>query len=118
MSARRGTEQALGRLHPGPGCDSALSPDADRNVLSHPSILLVVLLNVSLNTLPRLALPVIHQVLKKPHSKVRVGVPPCTFLGPINQSWCWEQVLQGDTELGVKGWRPRCTPSALRRGKY
>ncbi|XP_045656089.1 phospholipid-transporting ATPase IK isoform X2 [Ursus americanus] len=38
---------------------------ADRNVLSHPSILLVVLLNVSLNTLPTLALRVICQALKK-----------------------------------------------------
>uniref|UniRef100_G1Q391 P-type ATPase C-terminal domain-containing protein n=1 Tax=Myotis lucifugus TaxID=59463 RepID=G1Q391_MYOLU len=46
---------------------------ADRNVLSHPSTLLVVLLNVSLNSLPRLALPVIYQALKKPHSKVRVA---------------------------------------------
>ncbi|XP_054574342.1 phospholipid-transporting ATPase IK [Eptesicus fuscus] len=42
---------------------------ADRHVLSHPCTLLVVLLNVSLNTLPRLALPVICQALKKPHSK-------------------------------------------------
>uniref|UniRef100_G1LEX7 Phospholipid-transporting ATPase n=1 Tax=Ailuropoda melanoleuca TaxID=9646 RepID=G1LEX7_AILME len=38
---------------------------ADHNVLSHPSILLVVLLNVSLNTLPTLALRVICQALKK-----------------------------------------------------
>ncbi|XP_027981884.1 phospholipid-transporting ATPase IK isoform X5 [Eumetopias jubatus] len=37
----------------------------DCNVLSHPSILLVVLLNVSLNTLPTLALRVICQALKK-----------------------------------------------------
>ncbi|KAM5308261.1 phospholipid-transporting ATPase IK-like [Glossophaga mutica] len=37
----------------------------DRNVLSHPSIPLVVLLNVSLNTLPVLALRVIYQALKQ-----------------------------------------------------
>nr|XP_025875065.1 phospholipid-transporting ATPase IK [Vulpes vulpes] len=43
---------------------------ADRNVLSHPSILLVILLNVSLNTLPTLALRVIYQALKKPRPKV------------------------------------------------
>nr|KAF6347845.1 ATPase phospholipid transporting 8B3 [Myotis myotis] len=42
---------------------------ADRHVLSHPSTLLVVLLNVSLNSLLRLALPVIYQALQKPHSK-------------------------------------------------
>ncbi|CAK7292790.1 Phospholipid-transporting ATPase IK [Vulpes lagopus] len=42
---------------------------ADRNVLSHPSILLVILLNVSLNTLPTLALRVIYQALKKPRPK-------------------------------------------------
>lgn len=76
VSGRGDTQQALGKLHPRPGCDPALSPDADLNVLSHPSILLVVLLNVSLNTLPVLALHVIYQALKKPHSKVRVaGVP-------------------------------------------
>ncbi|XP_077716793.1 phospholipid-transporting ATPase IK [Canis aureus] len=42
---------------------------ADQNVLSHPSILLVILLNVSLNTLPTLALRVIYQALKKPRPK-------------------------------------------------
>uniref|UniRef100_A0A8C8WQB3 Phospholipid-transporting ATPase n=1 Tax=Panthera leo TaxID=9689 RepID=A0A8C8WQB3_PANLE len=42
---------------------------ADRNVLSHPSILLVILLNVSLNTLPTLALRVIYQALEKPRPK-------------------------------------------------
>ncbi|XP_038310915.1 phospholipid-transporting ATPase IK isoform X5 [Canis lupus familiaris] len=42
---------------------------ADQNVLSHPSILLVILLNVSLNTLPTLALRVIYQALKKPCPK-------------------------------------------------
>ncbi|KAM5308867.1 phospholipid-transporting ATPase IK isoform 2-T2 [Glossophaga mutica] len=42
---------------------------ADRNVLSHPSILLVVLLNVSLNTLPVLALRVSYQAFKKKHPK-------------------------------------------------
>ncbi|XP_053766427.1 phospholipid-transporting ATPase IK-like [Desmodus rotundus] len=37
----------------------------DRNVLPHPSVLLVVLLNVSLNTLPVLAFRVIYQALKQ-----------------------------------------------------
>ncbi|XP_045687365.1 phospholipid-transporting ATPase IK-like [Phyllostomus hastatus] len=37
----------------------------DRNVMSHPSILLVVLLNVSLNTLPVLAFRVIYQALRQ-----------------------------------------------------
>ncbi|XP_041617116.1 phospholipid-transporting ATPase IK [Vulpes lagopus] len=46
---------------------------ADRNVLSHPSILLVILLNVSLNTLPTLALRVIYQALKKPRPKAAPG---------------------------------------------
>ncbi|XP_039104084.1 phospholipid-transporting ATPase IK isoform X2 [Hyaena hyaena] len=48
---------------------------ADRNVLSHPSILLVVLLNVSLNTLPTLALRVIYQALRKPRPR-EVEEPP------------------------------------------
>uniref|UniRef100_A0A8C7AGQ3 Phospholipid-transporting ATPase n=1 Tax=Neovison vison TaxID=452646 RepID=A0A8C7AGQ3_NEOVI len=48
---------------------------ADRNVLSRPSILLVVLLNVSLNTLPTLALRVICQALKKPGPKEREEAP-------------------------------------------
>ncbi|XP_042833540.1 phospholipid-transporting ATPase IK isoform X7 [Panthera tigris] len=61
------------------GCQSfwlfQISPEnfpflyADRNVLSHPSILLVILLNVSLNTLPTLALRVIYQALEKPCPK-------------------------------------------------
>ncbi|XP_049495495.1 phospholipid-transporting ATPase IK isoform X7 [Panthera uncia] len=61
------------------GCQSfwlfQISPEnfpflyADRNVLSHPSILLVILLNVSLNTLPTLALRVIYQALEKPRPK-------------------------------------------------
>ncbi|XP_029772229.1 phospholipid-transporting ATPase IK [Suricata suricatta] len=48
---------------------------ADRNVLSHPSILLVLLLNVSLTTLPPLALRVLYQALKKPGPK-EVEEPP------------------------------------------
>ncbi|XP_034854084.1 phospholipid-transporting ATPase IK [Mirounga leonina] len=48
---------------------------ADRNVLSHPSILLVVLLNVSLNTLPTLALRVICQALKKAGPKQEEEAP-------------------------------------------
>lgn len=78
MSGGGGTEQAPGGLHLWPRHDSALSSDADRNVLTHPSILLVVLLNVSLNTLPVLALRVICQALKKPRPKVRrLGSPLC-----------------------------------------
>ncbi|KAM7143495.1 phospholipid-transporting ATPase IK [Molossus nigricans] len=42
---------------------------ADRNILSQPAILLVVLLNVSLNTLPVLAFRVIYQALKQPLPK-------------------------------------------------
>ncbi|KAM8925890.1 phospholipid-transporting ATPase IK isoform 2-T2 [Lycaon pictus] len=48
---------------------------ADQNVLSHPSILLVILLNVSLNTLPTLALRVIYQALKKPRPKEAEAAP-------------------------------------------
>ncbi|KAM8764533.1 LOW QUALITY PROTEIN: phospholipid-transporting ATPase IK [Rhynchonycteris naso] len=44
-------------------------PYADRNVLPHTSILLVVLLNVSLNTLLILVFCLIYQALKKPHAK-------------------------------------------------
>ncbi|KAG8519165.1 Phospholipid-transporting ATPase IK [Galemys pyrenaicus] len=64
--------KALSRLR----CDPALSPDADRNVLTHPFVLLVVLLNVSLNTLPVLALRVIYHTLTKPRPKVEVEAPP------------------------------------------
>ncbi|KAI5177057.1 phospholipid-transporting ATPase IK isoform X1 [Manis pentadactyla] len=49
---------------------------ADRNVLTHPSILLVVLLNVSLNTLPVLALRIICQALKKPRPKKEAEEAP------------------------------------------
>ncbi|XP_012521171.1 PREDICTED: phospholipid-transporting ATPase IK-like [Propithecus coquereli] len=42
---------------------------ANRNVLSCPSTALVILLNVSLNTLPILALRMIHQALEKPCPK-------------------------------------------------
>ncbi|XP_069347947.1 phospholipid-transporting ATPase IK [Eulemur rufifrons] len=42
---------------------------ADRNVLSCPSTALVILLNVSLNTLPILALRMIQQTLEKPLSE-------------------------------------------------
>ncbi|XP_008579413.1 PREDICTED: probable phospholipid-transporting ATPase IK [Galeopterus variegatus] len=48
---------------------------ADRNVLSHPSILLVVLLNVSLNTLPALAVRIVHRSLKKPRPKEEEEAP-------------------------------------------
>lgn len=66
--------------------------------MSRPSILLVVLLNVSLNTLPVLALRVIYQALKKPYPKVReAGVPTAHSQ---DASLCWEQGLQGATRLG------------------
>ncbi|XP_072804175.1 phospholipid-transporting ATPase IK [Vicugna pacos] len=42
---------------------------ADLNVLSQPPVLLVILLNVSLSTLPVLAFRVIYQALKKPRPK-------------------------------------------------
>ncbi|XP_060272471.1 phospholipid-transporting ATPase IK isoform X22 [Ovis aries] len=45
---------------------------ADFNVLSQPPIMLVILLNVSLNTLPVLAFRVIYQALKKPQRKEEV----------------------------------------------
>ncbi|KAB0357180.1 hypothetical protein FD754_001336 [Muntiacus muntjak] len=45
---------------------------ADLNVLSQPHIMLVILLNVSLNTLPVLAFRVIYQALKKPQRKEEV----------------------------------------------
>uniref|UniRef100_A0A8C6DZ35 Phospholipid-transporting ATPase n=1 Tax=Moschus moschiferus TaxID=68415 RepID=A0A8C6DZ35_MOSMO len=45
---------------------------ADLNVLSQPPIMLVILLNVSLNTLPMLAFRVIYQALKKPQRKEEV----------------------------------------------
>lgn len=96
MSGRGGTEQAPGRLPPGPGCDSAPSPDADRNVLSHPSVLLVVLLNVALSSLPRLAVPVIRQALRKPHSKVRVAeVPPAHSWHPPTRAGAGSRDAEG-----------------------
>lgn len=103
-----GCQEALWRLQPGLPCDPALSLDADQNVLSHPSILLVILLNVSLNTLPTLALRVIYQALKKPCPKVRAWGPCCTLLGPLSHSLCgkteaprhrgrWEEWRAGHT---------------------
>lgn len=66
-----GALSQLWGLHPRLGHDPVLLPDADCNMMSHPSILL----NVSLNTL-LLALHVKCQALKKPHPKVRgPGVP-------------------------------------------
>nr|KAF6400410.1 ATPase phospholipid transporting 8B3 [Rousettus aegyptiacus] len=62
---------------------------ASRNMVSKPSALLVVLLNVSLNTLPVLAFRIIYQALKKPHLKVTEAEVP------TDQSWnpslCREQ---------------------------
>ncbi|KAM5190907.1 phospholipid-transporting ATPase IK isoform 2-T2 [Callospermophilus lateralis] len=49
---------------------------ADRNVLAHPSSLLVILLNVSLSTLPVLAFRVIYQALKKPRREPEEEAPP------------------------------------------
>ena len=63
-------------------CDPALLPDTDLNVLSQPPIMLVILLNVSLNTLPMLAFRVIYQALKKPQRKVRGGGPHHTWRTP------------------------------------
>lgn len=60
-------------------------------MLSQPAILLVVLLNVSLNTLPALALRVICQAVKKAGPKVRGWGSPQP-----------EPVL-GDAGLGVGG---------------
>nr|KAF6400409.1 ATPase phospholipid transporting 8B3 [Rousettus aegyptiacus] len=58
-------------------------------MVSKPSALLVVLLNVSLNTLPVLAFRIIYQALKKPHLKVTEAEVP------TDQSWnpslCREQ---------------------------
>lgn len=57
------------------GKSSAMSltlfPDADYNVLTQSSHLLLILLNVSLNTLPMLAIRVIHKVIKQLRVKVR-----------------------------------------------
>lgn len=107
-----GLEQALGGLNPEAGHDPALSPPAvDKNVIPHPYILLMILLNVSLNTLPVLAFRVIYQVLRPLRLKVRMaGVPTAP---------CWKQGLQGDVEVGLWIWKPRCTPSAFmgRRGQ-
>jgi hypothetical protein len=58
-----------------------LSPDADYNVLMQPSSLLVILLNVSVNTLPVLAFPVIHRLLRQLYPKVRQD------WGPLAPSW-------------------------------
>lgn len=63
-------------FHPRLGHDPVFLPDADCNMISHPFILLVVLLNASLNTLSVLTLHVKCQALKKPLPKVRgPGVP-------------------------------------------
>lgn len=89
-----GFEQALERLNPEAGHDPALSPPAvDQNVISHPYVLLMILLNVSLNTLPVLAFRVIYQALRPLRLKVRVaGIPTVP---------CWKQGLQGDVEVGL-----------------
>ncbi|XP_045432654.1 LOW QUALITY PROTEIN: phospholipid-transporting ATPase IK-like [Pipistrellus kuhlii] len=62
----------------------------DQNVLSHPYILLMILLNVSLNTLPVLAFRVIYQALRPLRLKVRVA--------GVSTAPCWKQGLQGDVE--------------------
>lgn len=102
-SREEGTPCRLwGGPSPGLSRDPAPSPDANRNVVSQPSALLVVLLNVSLNTLPVLAFRIIYQALKKPHPKVKeAGVPTAPSWNP---SLCREQVLQGDMglEAGVE----------------
>lgn len=92
------------------GHDPAVSsPAVEQNVIPHPYILLMIMLNVSLNTLPVLAFRVIYQALKQLRLKVRVaGVPT---------AHCWKQGLKGDVEVGLGVWRPRCTPSALMGGQ-
>ncbi|XP_012659874.1 phospholipid-transporting ATPase IK [Otolemur garnettii] len=59
----------------------------DRNVLSCPSTLLVILLNVSLNTLPILAFRIIYQALKKPclkeEEKEEASTEEITTVEPI-----------------------------------
>ncbi|XP_060037905.1 phospholipid-transporting ATPase IK isoform X2 [Erinaceus europaeus] len=47
----------------------------DFNVLREPCTFLVVLLNVAVNTLPVLALRLVHKALRKPRRKVEVPVP-------------------------------------------
>ncbi|XP_046494285.1 phospholipid-transporting ATPase IK [Equus quagga] len=55
---------------------------ADRNVLSQSPILLVILVNVSLNTLPVLAFRLIHQTLKKPRPKEEEEAPSEELVTP------------------------------------
>lgn len=97
---RRGHRAALGRPYPRLSRDSAPSPDANRNVMSQPSALLVVFLNVSLNTLPVLAFRIIYQALKKPCPKVmEAGVPTAHLWNP---DLFREPLLQGDMGMGAE----------------
>lgn len=79
-------------------------------MVSKPSALLVVLLNVSLNTLPVLAFRIIYQALKKPHLKVTEAEVPTDH--SWNPSLCREQVLQGDMKrrAGVETWTDTLCP--------
>lgn len=96
---RRGPQAGSGEAAPQAERDPVPSPDANRNMMSQPSALLVVLLNVSLNTLPVLAFRIIYQTLKEPPPKVmEAGVPTAHSWNP---SLCREQVLQGDMGLGA-----------------
>ena len=94
-------------------CDSALLPDADLNVLSQPPIMLVILLNVSLNTLPVLAFRVIYQALKKPQRKVRGGGPRHTWRTPTARACAGSQDLKERHRWGRS--RARHTPSVPTR---
>lgn len=59
--------------------------DADQLVLSQPFLLLVILMNISLNTLPALAFRFLQETVKKPLQKVRpeaTGQPVSPFEQP------------------------------------
>lgn len=70
-----------------------LTPVADYNTLREPSSLLLIALNVVLNTLPLLALRMIHRTVLKRRPKVRENwrMPPVHHPFPaVTDSVCWE----------------------------
>lgn len=75
-----------------------LSPVADYNVLSHPSSLLVIILNVALSTLPVLALRIIHRVVSKLRPKVRPSRGP----QPLPAVTDTDRVLPGAVSWGLR----------------
>ncbi|KAK2086901.1 Phospholipid-transporting ATPase IK [Saguinus oedipus] len=78
-------------------CGPALSADVDLSVLSSPTALLLVLLNVSSNTLPVLGLRVIFRALKKARAKPRragAGAPR-HGLGKRRSSDRWKEPGSG-----------------------